>query len=201
MNKKILLGIIAILAILLAAVTVLYFNKLGEIKKLESMNSLPAGTGSEKQDTIDALSEEIIQLKAELEAMRSNSSEQVKQDAKAFLELYYNIDSDRHDEDEYLEEISQYLTDNAAGQLMIYEHGGGGFTDDGVEYHSEIQIDQLYYDAKSDTEANIFCRSRLVASFDNNLPTTAPLFVSLDMVYDSDNSRWIVDNVVNYSGV
>ncbi len=180
------------LSIGLIALNVVNFTKLREYESTYSLSN--QGLVNEaQQQTINALSQEVITLKEQLSAMDTDTQNLLLDDMNHFMTLYFLVDHS-HPADGRLEAVKPYITDSLFHNISLK------FQDDRIEepsqYQSSIQIHDTYIMPMSQNNTNIKVLLYGTVTVDTAWGKTSNnMMISIRATYDDTQGKWLADAV------
>lgn len=196
--KKIKFSFLGILCICLAALCIgliiLNAVNLPKLQKYEQTYILSEqGMKNEKQqETINALSGEIVTLKNQLSASNSDSLEQLQKDMNALVHYYFTVNP-TSPSDYRMDNMKPYLTEHLFQNLSLK------FQDDTIneesKYQSSVQISETYmtpFHENTDMTVLIYCTVTINTVWGD---TTSHMMISIGAVYDGTQGRWLANSL------
>lgn len=179
-----------ILCVLLV-ITIIYSIVITQ--KYQSLQSVQNTTSSdaELQSKINALTDELIAAKTELQAVNKNNEKEVIAAAEKFLITYY--DNSNHSEIEQLAKIKSYVSDDVFASLQpTIVDGENEDYIQGLTYKSWMSDVQSYYHSINNSTAEVFIYCTLNVETDDTF-SASPFIFSAELQYK--NKRWILTEI------
>lgn len=179
-----------ILCVLLV-ITIIYSIVITQ--KYQSLQSVQNTTSSdaELQSKINALTDELITAKTELQAVNKNNEKEVIAAAEKFLIAYY--DNNNHSKIEQLAKIKSYVSDEVFASLQpTIVDGENEDYIQGLTYKSWMSDVKSYYRSINNSTAEVFIYCTLNVETDDTF-SASPFIFSAELQYK--NKIWILTEI------
>ncbi|MGG2134628.1 hypothetical protein AB1284_25495 [Bacillus sp. S2(2024)] len=165
-------------------------------KKLEVENNKL----TKKVEKVEKVEYQYNDTKKELQALKSNNQQQVKEAAERFLKAFRTYDSGKGES--YISNVEAYITPNAKKELTPPGEPNKSVANQvdekdkkKVAFKSEYVDGELYYAFIDTTKANVLAKvkSKMII---NGVSSDNMSLMQINLIYDGNKNLWLIDKVI-----
>ncbi|WP_426981383.1 hypothetical protein [Bacillus pseudomycoides] len=133
-------------------------------------------------------------LKAKVKATGDKREEKVKFDTEEFLQAFFTYDTSKAERG--WTKIKPFVTENARKMVAPAGENPDNVSKTEVDKTiiSKLDTAQIYYTPVDDMKSNVFARVWYNMTV-NGITSKTQILLDLQLIYDSNKDRWIVDDI------
>ena len=182
---------LAALCIGLIVLNAVNFSKLQKFEQTYSLSN-QGMVNDTQQQTINALSEEIVNLKNQQQATSTQRTEQLVADMRSLVTNYFLVDNN-HPATDRMDNISSFLTDKLRSELLLKFQND--VISEGSSYRSSVKLSDAYIlSPTDDTQTKVLLLGTVTISTTWG-ETESTILIEIQAIYDSAAGKWLANTI------